>query len=156
METNIKQKVGMNFIHNKMELIPDNDCEIVHEDGKWYVVRKPKKYPKTLEECCDILGIELSGSLKYSERAIISYKIGVLACVQELLICRDAYWKIAGDWKPDWADFHAKHCIIFYGEKIRAETSDGFSQIISFPTAEMRDAFYENFKDLIESCKELL
>ena len=27
---------------------------------------------------------------------------------------------------------------------------------ITFPTEEMRDAFHENFKDLIESCKELL
>ena len=27
---------------------------------------------------------------------------------------------------------------------------------LSFPTEEMRDAFYENFKDLIEQCKELL
>jgi hypothetical protein len=28
--------------------------------------------------------------------------------------------------------------------------------ILSFPTEEMRDVFYENFRDLIESCKELL
>ena len=28
--------------------------------------------------------------------------------------------------------------------------------ILTFPTEEMRDAFYENFKDLIEGCKELL
>ena len=28
--------------------------------------------------------------------------------------------------------------------------------ILAFPTKEMRDAFYENFKDLIEQCKELL
>ena len=28
--------------------------------------------------------------------------------------------------------------------------------LLAFPTEEMRDAFYENFKDLIEQCKELL
>ena len=28
--------------------------------------------------------------------------------------------------------------------------------VLAFPTEEMRDAFYENFKDLIEHCKELL
>ena len=28
--------------------------------------------------------------------------------------------------------------------------------ILTFPTEEMRDAFFENFKDLIEKCKELL
>ena len=30
------------------------------------------------------------------------------------------------------------------------------SALFVFPTAEMRDAFYENFKELIEQCKELL
>jgi hypothetical protein len=28
--------------------------------------------------------------------------------------------------------------------------------ILAFPTEEMRDEFYENFKYLIEQCKELL
>jgi hypothetical protein len=28
--------------------------------------------------------------------------------------------------------------------------------VLSFPTEEMRDIFYENFKELIEECKELL
>ena len=28
--------------------------------------------------------------------------------------------------------------------------------ILSFPTEEMRDAFYENFKEQIEVCKEFL
>jgi hypothetical protein len=28
--------------------------------------------------------------------------------------------------------------------------------ILEFPTAEMRDTFYENFKSSIEDCKELL
>lgn len=28
--------------------------------------------------------------------------------------------------------------------------------ILDFPTKEMRDTFYENFKELIEECKELL
>lgn len=31
-----------------------------------------------------------------------------------------------------------------------------FIKALAFPTAEMRDTFYENFKDLIEQCKELL
>lgn len=30
------------------------------------------------------------------------------------------------------------------------------SCVLEFPTEEMRDAFFENFKDLIKSCKELL
>ena len=30
------------------------------------------------------------------------------------------------------------------------------NKVLIFPTEEMRDAFYENFKDDIEQCKELL
>ena len=30
------------------------------------------------------------------------------------------------------------------------------NHILIFPTPEMRNAFYENFNDLIEECKELL
>ena len=30
------------------------------------------------------------------------------------------------------------------------------NRILAFPTKEMRDAFYDNFKELIEMCKELL
>ena len=30
------------------------------------------------------------------------------------------------------------------------------NKILVFPTIEMRDAFYDNFKELIENCKELL
>lgn len=30
------------------------------------------------------------------------------------------------------------------------------NKILAFPTAEMRDAFFEDFKELIEQCKELL
>jgi len=30
------------------------------------------------------------------------------------------------------------------------------NKILVFPTVEMRDAFYENFNELIEKCKKLL
>ena len=40
--------------------------------------------------------------------------------------------------------------------RISFEVHSGYNSILVFPTKEMRDAFYENFKDLIEECKELL
>ena len=43
------------------------------------------------------------------------------------------------------------------GEVIRTNIPNPvYNHILSFPTEEMRDAFYENFKDLIELCKEFL
>ena len=40
--------------------------------------------------------------------------------------------------------------------KIYLNNTAWYAEVLSFPTAEMRDVFYENFKDLIEQCKELL
>ena len=45
---------------------------------------------------------------------------------------------------------HRQHEIQKYNDFV------GGSTILEFPTEEMRDAFYENFKELINECKELL
>ena len=117
--------------------------------------KKKKEYPKTYEECCRILNLNTDCSIR-------GYRVGLLLAFQELLICRDAYWKIAEEeiglgkpWEPDWND----GCyVIFTSEDglIKKDTQFGINVILAFPTEEMRDAFYENFKELIESCKELL
>ena len=77
--------------------------------------------------------------------------------------CRDAYWKIAGEkmglgkpWGPD-LENEELYCIQNYNKQIViGRTNTAFNKFLIFPTEEMRDAFYENFKDLIENCKELL
>ena len=80
----------------------------------------------------------------------------------QLKRCRDAYWKIAGEemglgkpWSPSKND--DVYCIFrLKGEIVKDNFVFGDSLLLEFPTEEMRDAFYENFKDLIELCKELL
>jgi hypothetical protein len=84
--------------------------------------------------------------------------------LNKLIICLDAYWKIAGEemgldnpWEPDWKHLNRKfYCIYNSKNNIVKNVTYGENKILAFPTEEMRDAFYENFKDLIESCKELL
>jgi hypothetical protein len=122
-----------------------------------YMKNKPQ-YPKTYEECCDILQTYCSMPSRPG------YKEYQIALFQKLLICRDAYWKIAGKemelsepWKPDWNDGQKyKFAIIDDCNKITKETYVMKNAILAFPTEEMRDAFLENFNDLIEKCKELL
>lgn len=128
------------------------------------IILKPKQpqYPKTYEECCGVLKIP------NDERYIdIDVPLGynkLLSTFTKLLICRDAYWKIAGEqkglnkpWEPDWLDTNTqKYCIYYVGNEIKKQPMLEVHHFLAFPTAEMRDAFYENFKDLIESCKELL
>lgn len=135
------------------------------DDDKQQVVftKKQSQYLKTYEECCKIMGIEYPvvggepGGLSAS-----TYRINEIRPFIYLLICRDAYWKIAGNqmglgksWRPSKND--DVYCIFrLEGEIVKDNFVFADSLILEFPTEEMRDAFYENFKDLIEECKELL
>lgn len=116
----------------------------IHEE-----LHKPQ-YPKTYVECAKILE-------RFSAYNIDGYKNELLVKLQELFICRDAYWKIAGDWKPDWLDTNTqKYCIYYVGDEIKKQPMLEVHHFLAFPTAEMRDAFFEYFKELIESCKDFL
>jgi hypothetical protein len=118
-----------------------------------------KEYPKTYEECCKLLSLGEDGRL-YTK----GYKASLIQNLQILLICRNAYWKIAGEemgldkhWEPDWTDLdQLKYCIwVDVGEFI-SMANVRCQHILAFPTEEIRDAFYVNFKKEIEMCKELL
>ena len=114
--------------------------------------KKKKEYPKTIEECKDKT---VAGS---------GYKTAsLLTQLERLLICRDAYWKIAGEemgldkpWKPKDSSGYCTYAIIHHTGHIRKSRPCADSALLEFPTEEMRDAFYENFKELIASVKELL
>ena len=115
------------------------------------VLEKKNKYPKTYEECCKILNCAEHYKLA------LCYYTDKFDALYHLLICRDAYWKIAG-WKPVYEagvdnDFY---CIYTFNGEIYKTSISHRNALLAFPTAEMRDAFYENFKELIELVKELL
>ena len=131
--------------------------------------KKKKEYPKTYEECCKVLGIDeydLVQDYRVGKiRNIQSERIERLNILNKLLICRDAYWKIAGDemelekpWEPDWEnpDHDSYPTITRCGGKIIKTTIYTHDCPFAFPTPEMRDAFKENFDPDIEICKELL
>ena len=141
--------------------------------------KKKKKYPKTYVECCEILGVDSDNFLAITncyegEVETTDYERSLLskfASLWELLVCRDAYWKIAGEemglgkpWKPDWENSEERRYSIvnIEGDINLPETTltkwilKVTNKILVFPTLEMRDAFYDNFKKEIEICKELL
>lgn len=114
------------------------------------VNRKPK-YPTTYEECCQHLGCDDKLS------------VGKLIPFQQLINVRNAYWKIAGEemdlgkpWEPNWTTFEDMPAIFRFRYNIVCDSIKNQYCLLVFPTEEIRDAFYENFKDLIEQCKELL
>lgn len=128
--------------------------------------KKKKEYPKTYEECNRIMGVELWNTLWGEDATEYEEQIeDLIDAFIRLKVCRDAYWKIAGEemglgkpWKPDWTDQESpKYCITSIKDQVEASKRYYImNTILAFPTEEMRDAFYENFKSEIESCNELL
>ena len=156
-----------NDFADKVELDLSNR-ELIQEDGKWFVVKKKKEYPKTYEECCEIVKVEKKHTLEGEIIRKNNYKINLLESFQKLLICRDAYWKLYGEemglnrpWEPDYDSGVNKYGIICLNGVVQESNPTTnwerhLNKVLDFPTAEIRDAFYENFKELIVQCKELL
>ena len=137
---------------DEVEINLGKDYEIQIRGDKTFIVKKKPQYPKTYEECCNILKTPIDNFISKGA----GYKAGLLSTFQKLLICRDAYWKIAGDWKYDVNKTENYFYIVNKSGCIVKEHYMNFNHTLAFPTEEMRDAFYENFKDLIEECKTFL
>ena len=130
------------------------------------IEKKKKEYPKTYEECCKILdfcgeyffttyedGIHFPGEENNIYQILKSTSI-----LTKLLICRDAYWKIAGEemelgknWEPDYNDFNKAFSMYCLCGKFGLSVINPLQFV--FPSKEMRDEFAENFKKDIEFCK---
>ena len=130
--------------------------------------KKKKEYPKNYFECCKVMDCAVRPYITADEPGVISYYEDDLnhkvLSFRKLLICRDAYWKIAGEnmglnkpWEPDYKKDRYIICK-WVDEILTGYRASGFGErfILEFPTEEMRDAFYESFKEEIEICKELL
>ena len=141
-------------------------------------VKKKPQYPETYKDCCEVL----MGKTDFQDYSLVLTKlstnkneensispepphIALINNFYKLIICRDAYWKIAGEqmglgkpWKFDYDLLKDKYssAILYYNGFIQKNEIRHMNAILIFPTEEMRDKFYENFKDLIEICKELL
>lgn len=156
---------------DKIELIIPDNWKFEQRGNKMFGVRKYPRYPKTYQECCDILRIETNRTIEHDNclgyRNITLYDINLLTQLRyfrKLLICRDVYWKIAGEqmglnkpWEPDWENgTETKYTIVYSCSMILNSTTNLENKILAFPTKEMRDAFYDAFEELINEVKELL
>lgn len=69
----------------------------------------------------------------------------------KLIQLRDAWW---GEWRPKW-NIPRYTILCFYNELCK-DMSTLYSEILSFPTSEMRDDFLNTFRDMIEQAKMFL
>lgn len=133
----------------------------VIDTTKILIKKNSPTYPKTYDECRELL--HLQDSMIESR---CGYEYTLISYFQQLLMCRDAYWKIAGEqmglgkpWKPNFTNNdEVRYGIYTTANKVEKDFCGvgDVNTILTFPTVEMRDAFYNNFRDLIEQCKELL
>ena len=138
--------------------IPDGYEVSKIENDEIILQKKKPKYPNTYEECCVALEY-----IPHTDN-VIGYKWDILQSLQKLIICRDAYWKIAGKelglgkpWEPDFDnDNEYKYGIFRLRNIIYKDATCINPRLLVFPTIEMRDAFKKNFDPDIEICKELL
>ena len=61
-----------------------------------------------------------------------------------------------GGWKPNWKDGYDKYCINSHQNIISKYSSTYTNMILAFKTAEIRDKFLKDYRDLIEIAKPLL
>ena len=151
--------------------IPDGYEFDTVDNGK--IILKPirSKYPTTYKECCKVVNASPFVKLSYdmSNGQTYSYDVDNLQLYEDMRrikICRDAYWKIAGEemgldktWDINYGCGEWGYWIGYDVNANKIYCQDSrilLNHLLVFPTEEMRDAFYENFKDLIEQCKELL
>lgn len=120
------------------------------EDQDYYELVPDRELPKTFEECVSVLEGENRMTLEQ------------MNTFRKLIDTRNAYWKLYGEekglgkpWEPDW-NIRGYYAIArSYGNVVKTSNYNCDLTFV-FPTEEMRDKFYENFKKEIEICKELL
>lgn len=120
-------------------------CELFAKTGDLALL------PSSVERCAAILGVE------YEIRANDGYMGVVITTLQELYICRDAYWKMANNWKPDYNDIKTKkHCIVTRRGRLSVATTTEMNRAFAFPTPEMAGMFMKNFGSKLNLCREML
>lgn len=158
-EKKINQMSLANCDLDEVEIVLGDKFDLKIKDGKYYAVRKKPQYPTDYIDGCSVLGVSVTSQCEM-DVAVFGDELYAL---YQLLVCRNAYWKIIGmemglgkSWEPDWNNISDKHCIYIVGGEIWLKECQTRQCTLAFPTAEMRDTFYENFKDLIKQCKDLL
>ena len=154
-----------NSVNNGKQHLSGGDCEAYFRELVKKVKMYKPVYPKTYEECCERVNACPTVSISYDSNEDMLYNDDVdltLLALRKLFICRNAYWKIAGEqmglsgsWKPNWSDTKEE----VYGIQLVTDDTNMIyheSASFTFPTEEFLNEFCKNFKYLIEQCKELL
>lgn len=126
------------------------------------IVKKRPAYPKTYEEACKVLGFK--EPYKQEINAHNPKYRDILLAFYRLLLCRDAFWFVAGqelelegNWKPDIVNgVYTASIINRSGNVVKDSGFDCDNKILMFHSDEVRNKFLECFGHLITVCKDLI
>lgn len=152
------------------EIILPDGWEIDKAEGNKIILKdSKKKLATTYEECLKLLGkgeyinssdctiCEFDDCSKADtyDKNIIPIGLGKsIVALMQLLVCREVYRQ---GWKPDWTNYSEyKYVIRIYNGISVVDTTILNNYILAFQTREVRNEFFDNFKDLIEEAKEFL
>ena len=118
-------------------------------------------YPVKEKECYIVVDSTLSklgGCPRFSDRDknILPSKEAAKAhlAYMQLHQLRDCYRQ---GWIPDWKNsYQWKWCIIFDTDTFRITAGICYSHFLSFQSMELAEKFLNNFKDLIETARDLI
>lgn len=152
--------------------IPSNMELVKVSETEYKIAEKKKELPSSWKEFCEMYPLK-EGEAFISTCAEINtvfesrgtervrhwfnllpnkeYAEAILALCQ-LIQLRDCYRQ---GWKPDWSDGNAKYCIKINSNHWKLDSFYNHHNILSFQTEQLRDKFYNNFKDLIKKITPL-
>lgn len=98
------------------------------------------------------------GDIIHNENAYRPFSLSKETCekimqFEKLIFLRDIYRQ---GWKPDRCKTDLKYVLLCIYNDVKKGTEIGYNKVLSFQSEEIRDEFLNNFKDLIEECKEFI
>ena len=169
----MKDKIVITAEADELTIEPKNGKVIDLENsdlsvGKIVFKKKENELPTTWEDLEKVSGYyintygivrEVLGFSVINGINVFPTKAEAEACLALSQLCqlRDAY---NGEPLADWCDWtngnQEKYCIDIYKGEIYKDDYMNISKILSFKTEELRDKFFKNFRELIETAKPLL
>jgi hypothetical protein len=119
-----------------------------NKSNKFVYIRKDSEIKTFIVAVDEVLDpIQDRNAIKGESRA------KAFLALMQLMNLRDEYRQ---GWKPEYRNESDKYVITCYGTAITGGTFKHYNAILSFQSADIRDKFLKNFKELIEQAKELI
>lgn len=120
---------------------------------------KEPKLPSNLADCCKVLGMKIPETWKDAE-PIFGDMSGAIVAYKQLLLFRNAFWKVIGGSKPynpDWNDvLEKKYCVVYDGDHIRIVTETSQQRPFAFPEYRHAQFFIKCFSPIFKNAKKVL